>query len=150
MKAMGTKGWESGTKTKFISWKTQSVRRFVDRSAIIWAIMAPELVSTGRCETSSFHALVTGNICSAETMASACGVLKTTEFVTTGTGPSMRLSWLMRSAGDCEASTNKPAIPMKTVYFTTRTTLIHWAVKSKKRARGSQTCHDQGYLDITR
>src|SRR5438477_434766 len=37
--------------------------------------MASELAKRGRCETSSFHGLVTGMICIAETTASASGVL---------------------------------------------------------------------------
>ena len=47
---------------------------------------------------SSFQGFVTGKICIAETIASACGVLNKVGVVTLGAGPRMRPSWLMRSA----------------------------------------------------
>jgi hypothetical protein len=61
-------------------------------------IMAAEFDKTGRCEISSFQALVNGKICIAETTASACGVLNKIGALTTGSGPRMRPSWLIRSA----------------------------------------------------
>src|SRR5882724_11799961 len=108
---MGWVGWASGTSTKFISGSATSDWRLDKRFDMICAIMASEFASTGRRETSSFQGLVTGKICIAETTASALVVLNKMELVTTGKGPRMRPSWLMRSAKTVVAE-NQPAITM--------------------------------------
>src|SRR5208337_4171417 len=64
---------------------------------MIWAIIASEFDSTGRLEMHSFHGLVTGKICMADTTASAFEVLNRMALVTAGRGPRMRPSWLRRS-----------------------------------------------------
>src|SRR3989442_5710846 len=98
VRLIGTSGCESGMSAKFISLNARSVRRFDRRSLLICAIIVSELASTGRRETSSFHALSTGKICIAATMASASVVLNRTELVTTGAGPRRRPAWLTLSA----------------------------------------------------
>ena len=55
-------------------------------------IMAAEFDKSGRREMSSFHEFVTGKICIAETIASACAVLNNVGVVTTGAGPRIRPS----------------------------------------------------------
>src|SRR2546425_4038425 len=107
--------------TKFISKKARKVRRLEERSEMIWAIIASEFVSNGRRETSSFQGLVTGKICIAETIASASGVLNRTELVTTGTGPRMRPSWLIRSAEQHAGSESSPAATNRNETFTIAT-----------------------------
>src|SRR5208337_3734104 len=64
---------------------------------MICAIIASEFTSTGRLEMHSFHGLVTGKICIADTTASAFEVLNRMALVTAGRGPRMRPSWLSRS-----------------------------------------------------
>src|SRR5438105_8547963 len=68
--------------------------------------MASEFASRGRCEISSFHGFVTGIICSADTIASASGVLNRVGVETIGAGPRIRPSWLMRSATPSPAINN--------------------------------------------
>lgn len=67
----------------------------------------------------SFQGFVTGKICIAETKASACDVLNSVGVVTTGAGPRIRPSWLIRS--DCAAAvTTAPKIRLKTTALNRR------------------------------
>ena len=75
---------------KFISLNARRVRRVDKRSLLICATMASELVSVGRREMSSFHALSAGKTCIAARIASASGVLNSTALVTLGAGPRRR------------------------------------------------------------
>src|SRR5208337_5433764 len=101
---------------------------------MIWAIIASEFDSTGRLEMHSFHGLVTGKICMADTTASAFVVLNRMGLVTAGRGPRMRPSWLMRSF----AAYNRGVYNIQTKTGTTRrfitTKTIH-LIESKTRAR---------------
>jgi hypothetical protein len=55
-------------------------------------IICAEFDNKGRREISSFHGFVTGKICTAEMIASACGVLNNVGVVTNGAGPRIRPS----------------------------------------------------------
>ena len=89
----------------------QSAGAIDPRFDMICAIIASEFASTGRLEMHSFHGFVTGKICMADTTASALVVLNKMEFVTTGSGPRMRPSWLIRAA---TAGVRKPGAHQQT------------------------------------
>src|ERR1051325_2061957 len=97
-------------------------------------IIASELGSTGRREMSSFHGLVTGKICIAETTASALVVLNRIALVTTGDGPRMRPSWLMRSANNGAVKTTK----LKNPAAATRFTMVRTIPSRDEKQKGGQ------------